>query len=218
MIKFSPILSIETSGNKCSAALYYSESEYFEKTVTGKHIHSQKLLTIIDELLSEKNISIKTIKSIAISVGPGSFTGLRIGMSVAKGLAFGIEIPIIPVPTYEALALQISSEIKNIEKFVVANSVNVDELYAAEYKAQNERYELLEDVHLINKKDFSPEKYQDFQVLGNYSEHSEYRGYSAPNALFVAKWAYIFGKDLVTSEYDYLEPNYIKNFIVKEKK
>jgi tRNA threonylcarbamoyladenosine biosynthesis protein TsaB len=199
-------------------ALYYNENEAFEKTITGKHIHSQKLLTMIDELLIEKKISIKSIKSIAISVGPGSFTGLRIGMSVAKGLAFGIEIPIIPVPTYEALALQISSEIKNIEKFVVANSVNMDELYAAEYKTQNDRYELLEDVHLINKKDFSSEKYQDYKIVGNFAEQPEYSNYSAPNALFVAKWAYIFGKDLVTSDYDYLEPNYIKNFIVKVKK
>jgi tRNA threonylcarbamoyladenosine biosynthesis protein TsaB len=83
MIKYSPILAIETSGNNCSAALYYNENEAFEKTITGKHIHSQKLLTMIDELLIEKKISIKSIKSIAISVGPGSFTGLRIGMSVA---------------------------------------------------------------------------------------------------------------------------------------
>jgi tRNA threonylcarbamoyladenosine biosynthesis protein TsaB len=218
MIKYSPILAIETTGSKCSAALYYSENESYEKTITGKHLHSEKLLTIIDELLVEKKLLIKSVKSIAVSVGPGSFTGLRIGMSVAKGLAFGLEVPIIPVPTYEALALKISNEINNIEKFVIANSVNMDELYSAEYKKQNDGYETLTEVHLVNKKDFSPDKYQDYIIIGNYSEQMEYSDYTAPNALFVAKWAYIFGKDLVTSDYDYLEPNYIKNFIVKGKK
>ena len=151
-------------------------------------------------------------------MGPGSFTGLRIGMSVAKGLAFGLDIPIIPVKTFDALAMQISENIDNDENIIIANNVNMDELYFAEFKKKEEKLELVHDVQLVNKTEFEETEYLPAHRVGNYFDRPDFPEYSSPEALYVAKWAYFYGKDLLTFNYDYLEPNYLKNFIPKVKK
>ncbi|MCK5458218.1 MAG: tRNA (adenosine(37)-N6)-threonylcarbamoyltransferase complex dimerization subunit type 1 TsaB, partial [Melioribacteraceae bacterium] len=102
------ILSIETSGELCSVALYFSEQKYDERNILMKHIHSEKLVPMIEELLNSNSVKTNELDWIAVSNGPGSFTGLRIGMTTAKGLAFASNLPILPVPTFDALSLQIS--------------------------------------------------------------------------------------------------------------
>lgn len=213
-----PILAIESSADLCSAALLFDKDEFVDKNLTGKHVHSEKLLTTINDVFTEAGIGIKDIRAIAISVGPGSFTGLRIGMAAAKGLAFGANLSLIPVPTYEAFALQLCTEVAANEKFVIANSVNTEELYVEEFRREIEYFSKITDVHLVKKKDFNKDIYGDCKIFGNYVDGKDQKNIASPKALFVAKWAYLFGKDLLTSNYDYLEPNYIKNFIAKVKK
>ena len=109
MNKFKPILAIETSETICSAALYYSNEKYFASAIKLKHSHSEKLFEIIEFLFQQAEINRDEISSIAVSGGPGSFTGLRIGMAAAKGIANGTGVPLIIVPTFEALAYQLSA-------------------------------------------------------------------------------------------------------------
>jgi tRNA threonylcarbamoyladenosine biosynthesis protein TsaB len=218
MNNYLPILAIESSADLCSAALLLNESKFVDRNILGKYVHSEKLLSTIDNVLYSANIKINDVKLLAISNGPGSFTGLRIGMSVAKGLGFGNNIPIIPVPTYDAIAFQVCREIKQNQRFLIVNSANRDELYIGMFISEERNYSKIEDVHLINKSEFDEDNYDDFVIFGNYPGEKKQNIVSAPKALFVAKWAYIFGKDLVTSNYDYLEPNYLKNFIAKVKK
>ena len=89
-----------------------------------KNIHSEKLLEVVEAVLKKSLVKINEVGSIAVSSGPGSFTGLRIGMSAAKGLAFGANLPIISVPTFEALALKICDIIPDKTEFVICNKVN----------------------------------------------------------------------------------------------
>jgi tRNA threonylcarbamoyladenosine biosynthesis protein TsaB len=91
--------------------------------------------------------------AVAVSSGPGSFTGLRIGMSAAKGIAFGADLPIIPVPTFEALALQIASGLNEGTNFVIANKVNVEELYYAKFKVTGNSFIFTENLGIISKED-----------------------------------------------------------------
>jgi tRNA threonylcarbamoyladenosine biosynthesis protein TsaB len=213
-----PILAIESSADLCSAAVFFNENNTFEENLTGKHVHSEKLLTTINGVLEKSTLTINDIKTIAISIGPGSFTGLRIGMATAKGLAFGVNLPIIPVPTYNAFALQVFNEIENGENFIIANSVNTEELYVSEFKREDNHFKTITNVHLVKKREFRDEIYSNCRIFGNFIDAKSEKKISSPNAVFVAKWAYLFGKDLLTSNYDYLEPNYIKNFIAKVKK
>ena len=89
MIDNKPILSIETSGSLCSSSLFFSDEKYFLSSTNLKNSHSENLFNQIEFLFDQAEISRDNIGSIAVSGGPGSFTGLRIGMAAAKGIASG---------------------------------------------------------------------------------------------------------------------------------
>ncbi len=220
MSEDKPILSIETSGNLCGACVYFSDEKYFEASLNLKNSHSEKLFEQIDFVIKSSGVKISELKCIAVSSGPGSFTGLRIGMSAAKGFAFGAGLPIVPVPTFEALALQISKYLNDEEVFSVANNVNVEELYFAKFKIKGNSYIFVENLQILNKKDFVTHNLGTI-TFGNSlvnSQSNYHNVLSSPNPFYVAKWCKLLGEKLLTYDYDYLEPNYFKNFIVKGQK
>lgn len=98
------ILAIESSALVASVALAEKDTIIAEYTTNQKKTHSQTLLPMIHEIFKMTGIEKNAIEAIAIAKGPGSFTGLRIGSATAKGLALAWEVPIIPVPTVDALA------------------------------------------------------------------------------------------------------------------
>jgi len=218
MNKFKPILGIETSEELCSVAVMLTENSFVELNFKQKYIHSEKLLLMIDELLKMAELKINEIGHIAVSIGPGSFTGLRIGLSAAKGIALGASLPIVPVPTFEALALQISACISEGEEFIIVNKVNVSELYFLKVKKDGKLFRIIDELKLLSKTDFDKLYNTEELVFGNYKSGNELLDIVSPNAEYVAKWSYIFGQDLVTYNYDYLEPNYLKKFVAKVKK
>ena len=211
-----PILSIETSGDACSVAVMLNEKEYFENTILKKHVHSEKLLVTIEEILKSANAQLKDLHHIAVSIGPGSFTGLRIGLSAAKGLAFGAELPIVPVPTFEAFAFQLSCLLKEDSKFIIANKVNSEEIYYAKAKITKDKYLFEEKLQIISRNELDLSKIGE-PIYGNaFNSRSGFL--TSPGAIFVAQWSYLFGKDLLSFDIDFLEPLYLKNFIPKVKR
>ena len=102
------ILGIESSSLVASTAIYEDGITMAEYTVDFKMTHSQTLLPMIDEMVKLLEIDLSTVDAIAVSGGPGSFTGLRIGSSTVKGLGLVLDKPIIPVPTLEGLAYQLA--------------------------------------------------------------------------------------------------------------
>ncbi|MCM1536819.1 MAG: tRNA (adenosine(37)-N6)-threonylcarbamoyltransferase complex dimerization subunit type 1 TsaB [bacterium] len=98
------IAALESSGLVASVALMQDETLLAEYTVNYKKTHSQTLLPMLEELKRMTELDLSTLDAVAVSAGPGSFTGLRIGSATAKGLGMALDIPIIAVPTLEALA------------------------------------------------------------------------------------------------------------------
>lgn len=98
------ILGIDSSGLVASAAVVADDSLVAEFTVNNKQTHSQTLLPMIDKVVEMSGIGLEELDGIAVASGPGSFTGLRIGSSTAKGMALVLNKPIIPVPTLEGIA------------------------------------------------------------------------------------------------------------------
>ncbi len=212
----TPILSIETSGDACSVAVLLNKKEYFENTIQKKHVHSEKLLLTVNEILESADVTLKDLDHIAVSIGPGSFTGLRIGLSAAKGIAFGAKLPIVPVPTFEAFAYQLSSLLNENSKFIIANKVNSEEIYYAKAKATKDKHYFEDELQIINKNDLDTSKISE-PIYGNAFDNES--GFlSSPSAIFVARWSYLFGKDLLSFDIDFLEPLYLKNFIPKVKR
>jgi len=213
-----PILAVETSGDICSAAVLFDKNDFVEMNFLQKHIHSQKLIEMIDIVLINANLKLSECKSLAVSMGPGSFTGLRIGLSTIKGLAFGSNISIIPVPTFEAYALNISNYLTSGTKFVIAMNASGDEYYFAKFIKSEEHVETLDELSLVEKDKLHQMIKDDELVYGNSFHERNMKNVLNPTALKIGRWAYLLGNDLLTSNYDYLEPNYFKKFIVKGKR
>ena len=217
-----PLLAIETSDSSCGACVYFNEEKYFSSKLILKHSHAEKLFEIIGSVLNLALITQTDLKSIAVSSGPGSFTGLRIGMSAAKGIAQALSIPIIPVPTFEALAYQISRILPDKFLFIIANKVGRDELYFAKFQIMGNNYIFKEELKIVPLLEFSS-FVKDVPVFGNVVTldtdiNIDVKNISSPDPEFIAKWATNFGLNKIISEIDFIEPNYIKDFIVKEKK
>lgn len=100
------ILALDSSGLVASAALAEDDNLIAEYTIQYKKTHSQTLLPMLEEIRDMVELDLHTVDAIAVAAGPGSFTGLRIGSATAKGLAFALDKPIVPVPTVDGLAYQ----------------------------------------------------------------------------------------------------------------
>src|SRR5690554_4528208 len=193
----TPILAIETSEKNCGVCLYFNSEKYFEFSFRLKNAHSEKIFELVEKVFDVSGTNINDAGCIAVSEGPGSFTGLRIGMAAAKGLAMGASIPIILVPTFEAFACKIAQYLQNGTVFSIANNVNLEELYFAKYKKINGNYQSLEPLKVIKKTDL---KKGDEIVFGNYTKLTGSRFLNdSPTAFDIGIWAYLFGKDLLTS-------------------
>jgi len=99
------ILGIDTSTKFCNLGLIEDENILIEYTINGlKKKHSSILLSAIKDLLKTMDLKLEKINGIAVSIGPGSFTGLRIGLGVAKGLSYACSLPLLGIPTLDAMA------------------------------------------------------------------------------------------------------------------
>ena len=104
------ILGVDTSNKVASVAIYEDEKLLNEKFSEDQKTHSEKVLPILDEMLKESNIDIKEIDEFVVCTGPGSFTGIRIGVSLIKGMAQGINKKIIGVTALEGLLNKIAGD------------------------------------------------------------------------------------------------------------
>jgi len=133
------ILAIETATQVCSVALQITSGNIFEKRISGKGIHSEKLFLFIEELFEEHQITIGQIQRVLISAGPGQYTGLRIGAAGIKGILFGRNIPLYGTGTLEAFAagLICKKEITGYVHSVV--DARRDHLYHQKFSVSDEK-------------------------------------------------------------------------------
>lgn len=133
------ILQIETSTISCSVALSVEGKTIHELIRNeGSFQHAEKLHPLIQELLASQNVTAKDLEAIAISFGPGSYTGLRIGVSTAKGLAYALQIPLITLDTLQILSKSIEVENGLIVPMIDARRM---EVYTATFWPNGNRLE-----------------------------------------------------------------------------
>lgn len=125
-------LAFETSTYACSVALDY-DGELIQRFAVSPRRHGELILTWADELLTEAGVSRKNLDGICVSRGPGSFTSLRLGMSAAVAIAFALDLPITPVSSLQALALE--AAYKHQRQCVLALlDARMGEIYSAAYR------------------------------------------------------------------------------------
>jgi tRNA threonylcarbamoyladenosine biosynthesis protein TsaB len=117
------ILSIETSENTCSVALGNEYELIGTMEVRDGKSHASMLTVLINKLLAEKEVQFKELKAVAVSKGPGSYTGLRIGVSVAKGICYALNIPLIALNTLQVMSIGLTQS-----EFLRKHKINEENL------------------------------------------------------------------------------------------
>jgi len=220
------ILNIETATKNCSVSLSYEEEILAIRELNdGNYSHSENLHVFIDEVLKLANKSIEEIEAVAVSKGPGSFTGLRIGISAAKGLCYSLDVPLISVSTLASLANAIN--VDKGEFIIPLLDARRMEVYSAVF---DHNYNQIRQTkaEIINKNSF-----EEFLNIGKvyFLGDGAYKckeiikhknaifleGYF-PTAKEMAKLSSPKYKKSNTEDVAYFEPFYLKDFLITKSK
>ncbi|WP_317929351.1 tRNA (adenosine(37)-N6)-threonylcarbamoyltransferase complex dimerization subunit type 1 TsaB [Halioxenophilus sp. WMMB6] len=139
------ILCLESSSEACSVALCSGEEQLY-KIHTQARQHAQVFLPLVDELLAEAGVPLSQLDAIGFGCGPGSFTGVRICLSITQGLAMGADLPVLPISTLQALACaaEASGVAGNNDRVMAALDARMNEVYFAVYQLTGQMPKLLD--------------------------------------------------------------------------
>lgn len=141
------VLGIDTATMVCSIGLAEEQRIVGEMTLHTRKTHSERLLPMIQQLIADADLTPQDLTGVAVSIGPGSFTGLRIGITTAKSLAFALQIPVVGIPTLDALAAQFPYSRHLVCPVIDAQKGNV---YTALYRADGVYPTRINDYQVIN--------------------------------------------------------------------
>ncbi|XMO88319.1 tRNA (adenosine(37)-N6)-threonylcarbamoyltransferase complex dimerization subunit type 1 TsaB [Algibacter sp. AS12] len=221
----SLILNLETATTNCSVSLSKDGKTIVLKEDNDKNYsHAERLHIYIDAVLKEANITSNDLDAIAVSKGPGSYTGLRIGVSAAKGLCFALSKPLIAVPTLNALAHQVIMESGVVVSMLDARRM---EVYSAIYdldckEIRETQAEILNETSFKNYLEEGK-----VYFIGNGVEKTKTL-INHPNAIFVdnklpsandmSALAFKKYKENSFEDVAYFEPYYLKDFVALKPK
>lgn len=137
------ILAVDTATEACSAALLVGD-KLFSRWEEAPRDHTRKILPMVQAVLEDAGISLSDLDAIAFGRGPGSFTGVRIGISVAQGLAFGAGVPLIGISTLAAMA-QGAYRLDGAQQVLTAIDARMNEVYFGRYELIDDRMQLVGD-------------------------------------------------------------------------
>ncbi|GGG33873.1 tRNA (adenosine(37)-N6)-threonylcarbamoyltransferase complex dimerization subunit type 1 TsaB [Bizionia arctica] len=219
------ILSIETSTTNCSVSLS-KQGETFAvlEDNSKEYSHAERLHVYIERLLDENNVTASQLDAIAVSKGPGSYTGLRIGVSAAKGLCFALDKPLISVSTLEALAHQVHLENGAIVPMLDARRMEVysavfDSNYNEIRQVEAQILEADSFVEYLEKGAvyFVGNGVEKTKTIINHT-NAHFVDDSLPSAKEMGQIAYNKYKKSDTEDVAYFEPYYLKDFIALKPK
>tara|TARA_Y100001970_G_C14234707_1_gene861060 strand:- start:2812 stop:3429 length:618 start_codon:yes stop_codon:yes gene_type:complete len=198
------ILSIETTTNICSVALF-NNMELISIKEDENRNHSELLGKFVENIFKESKVDIKSLDAIALSIGPGSYTGLRIGLSFSKGMAFSLNKPIIPINTINSL----NDSINDDSNYFVVLPAYKDYFFIQEYKDGTK----LNDI-LFNKIDFI----KGDETIYGYSNDKLEKNINniVPSSINIANVAYKYYDKYICHDIKSIKPNYIMPIQFKE--
>ncbi|PIE45524.1 MAG: tRNA (adenosine(37)-N6)-threonylcarbamoyltransferase complex dimerization subunit type 1 TsaB [Gammaproteobacteria bacterium] len=155
-MKKQVILGLETCTTVCSVALWNGE-RLFERVEQEASSQSKTILPMVESVLAEAQLTLSQVDAVACTRGPGSFTGVRIGIGVAKGLAYGQDLPIYPVSPLQSLAYQVIVDMPSVSRVSILLDARMGELYTADYQNTSGKPVLLGQERLATLDDISIE-------------------------------------------------------------
>lgn len=214
------ILNIETATKNCSVSIAKNGETILCKEIAEEgYSHAEKLHVFIEEVIAESGVSVQDLNAIAVSQGPGSYTGLRIGVSAAKGLCYALNIPLIAVDTLQTLASQVSVSEGKIIPMLDARRM---EVYSAVFnaKVEIERPILAEIINEDSFADYTDTIY----FVGDCADKCK-TVLTKENFIFLEEVKYPSAREMSKISYDkyqksdtvdvaYFEPYYLKDFMM----
>ena len=219
------IINLETASTNCSVSIYQGrELRALREDPSPEYTHGELLHVFMEEALKDAGLQASHLDAVAVSKGPGSYTGLRIGVAAAKGLCFALDLPLIAVPTLESMAAQLEIESGVLIPMLDARRM---EVYAAVYDPNRSevaptRAEIVTEdsfaswaaagpVHLLGN---GAEKCREVLKHPNFRFHTGIQP-SARELGLLAADRYEIGQ---VEDLAYFEPFYLKDFIATKKK
>lgn len=218
------ILNIETATKNCSVALAKDGKTIVSKEIAEEgYSHAERLHVFIEEIIKEAGIDFQDLSAVAVSQGPGSYTGLRIGVSAAKGLCFALDIPLIALDTLQVLASQaiVSDglvipmlDARRMEVYSAIFNSNFDKIRAveAEIITEDSFLDFQETLYFIGD---CAEKCKAVLTKQNFVFLEEIKYPSAKEMSFLSFEKY---KKNDTVDVAYFEPYYLKDFMITTSK
>jgi len=214
------ILNIETATKNCSVALANDGITVLCKEFAGQgYSHAEKLHVFIKEILDESNVDFRNLSAIAISQGPGSYTGLRIGVSAAKGLCFALNIPLIAIDTLEVLAAK-----ANVQNGIIIPMIDARrmEVYSSIFNANLEKLRETQ-AEIITEASFN-DLTETVYFVGDCAEKCK-AILNKENFVFIEEVVYPSAKEMSALSFAkhkkndivdvaYFEPFYLKDFFM----
>lgn len=223
------ILQLETSTSSCSVALAFNGHTIALRELNERNAHAGNLTLLISEVMNSAGKKMEDLAAVAVSMGPGSYTGLRIGVSTAKGLCYALDIPLIAINTLEAMANGFKSlNVSDSAFFCPMIDARRMEVYAAVYNQQLEEI-LPVAARIIDAESFSGLlENQQIVFFGDGAMKCSDVLAGSPNARFSADFLNS-AKDFTSLAYEkfregkfedvaYFEPFYLKDFLVTQPK
>ncbi|QLB16309.1 tRNA N6-adenosine(37)-N6-threonylcarbamoyltransferase complex dimerization subunit TsaB [Mannheimia varigena] len=221
------ILALDTATEACSVALLHNGKISTLDEISPRS-HTQRILPMVDELLTQANIQIKDVNYLVFGRGPGSFTGVRVGVSVAQGLAMGANLPVVAVSNLKAMAEEAYQKL-GAEKVIALIDARMNEVYFAQFERNGEQWN-----EVVVEQVCSPEKaISQFQISENmivvgtgwaaYSQFSEQNlplvvsEITLPSAEYMLSIAEVEIQNSNTQSALEIEPVYLRNEVTWEK-
>lgn len=214
------ILNLETATKNCSVSISQDGKTILCKEMAeAGYSHAEKLHVFIEESLKESKLSFNDLSAIAVSQGPGSYTGLRIGVSAAKGLCFALNLPLISVDTLQVLASQLSItegvvipmiDARRMEVYSAIFTSKFDKIreVQAEILTENSFEGISETIHFVGD---CAEKAKTVLTNANFIFHEEII-YPSANEMGVLSYQKFQQNEF--EDVAYFEPYYLKDFMV----
>ncbi|MCE1200970.1 MAG: tRNA (adenosine(37)-N6)-threonylcarbamoyltransferase complex dimerization subunit type 1 TsaB [Bacteroidia bacterium] len=220
------ILLIETSTEVCSVGISDNGHVVSLREKRDQKSHASSLALFIEQALSDAAMQPQMLDAVAVSSGPGSYTGLRIGVSTAKGMCYGLNIPLIAVDTLQALAMGFAAE---NQKATGQNDLIIPmidarrmEVYAASFDNTGDRINATEAI-ILNEHTFSNQTSGRIWLLGDgaaktaelFADRAEMKIMRdfLPSARYMASLAFSAFKKEEFADLAYFEPFYLKDFV-----
>jgi tRNA threonylcarbamoyladenosine biosynthesis protein TsaB len=221
----SLILSLETSSKTCSVALHDNKGLIAYHEISEERSHSRVITNLIENVVKENNFLLSDLNAVAVSKGPGSYTGLRIGVSTAKGLCYALDKPLIGINTLQAMAFRIDKTLYKDYLFCPMIDARRMEVYAALFNPSNDFITTTEakimdetsynEILVSNKVLFFGDGSLKCKSLFSGKENAYFIDDINPSAISIGELALNAYKNGAFENLAYFEPFYLKDFISK---